>query len=290
VTAAVATRSRFRMPVDHRVVLVAVFVAIASVLFATGALPAQRWAPFLLPGSWTFLALGLLVTIAIGGTALVASLAIGIPLGMARAALRGPVRVPVVLWIEAVRSTPILALLFIVYLGVSRIGIDLDWFQASVVALTIYTSAVLAEIVRAGIQSISRGEIEAARSLGLNYALTMRHVVLPQALSRMAPALVSQLITLVKDTSLAFIIGAQELMGFGRSFFVFYGNVLETYVVVACIFFVVCYTLSRIARRLELRQPAAERVVVTGEADQVATVTAVGSIPVASVGGPKAGS
>ena len=286
-TAAVASRPRVR--IDHRLLLLAAFVAIVAVLFATGSLPADRWAPFLQPGTWTFLAGGLLVTLGMGGMALVASVAIGVPLGMARAALRGPLRAPVVAWIEAVRSTPILAILFIIFLGLPRLGIQLDAFAAGVVALTIYTSAVLAEIVRAGILSIPRGEVEAARSLGLNYALTMRHVVLPQALSRMAPALVSQLITLVKDTSLAFIIGAQELMGYGRSFFVYYGNVLETYIVIACIFFVICYALSRVARRLEIRQPVAERVVVTGEADQLATVTAVGGVPSTSVGGPKPG-
>jgi glutamate transport system permease protein len=282
-TAAVARRRG--IAVDHRLLLVGAVAATVAVLFAIGSLPAQRWAPFLQVGTWTFLGQGLLVTLAVGGSSLVASLLIGIPLGMARAALRGPVRVPVVTWIEGVRSTPILALIFIVYLGLPRIGIDLDALQAGFVGLTIYTSAVLAEIVRAGILSIPRGEVEAARSLGLDYPLTMRHVVLPQALSRMAPALVSQLITLVKDTSLIYIIGAQELVGFGRSSFVFYGNVLETYIVLACIYFVICYVLSRVARRLELRQPTAERVVVTGEADQLATAVAVGPLPTTTAGG-----
>ena len=109
--------------------------------------------------------------------------------------------------------------------------------------------------MRAGIQSIPRGEVEAARSLGLNYLQTMRLIVLPQALSRMTPAIVSQLITLIKDTSLASILGAQELVGYGRSFFTFYSNLLETFFVLACIYFVICYSLSRVSRRLELRQP-----------------------------------
>jgi glutamate transport system permease protein len=286
-TAATARVSSIR--IDSRLLLLAVFVAIVALLFSTGTLRADRWLPFTNPATWAFLAGGLAVTLAMGGLSLVLSLAIGVPLGMARAALRGPLRWPVSLWIEAVRSTPILAILFIVFLGLPRLGVDLDAFQAGVVGLTIYTSAVLAEIVRAGILSIPRGEVEAARSLGLSYPLTMRHVVLPQALSRMAPALVSQLITLVKDTSLTFIIGAQELMGVGRSFYVFYNNPLETYVMLGVVFFVICYSLSRAARRLELRQPPEARVVVTGEADQLATVTAVGALPAVSVGGPKPG-
>lgn len=254
--------------------MVALGVLAVTAGFATGVLPARRWEPFLLVSTWTFLGQGLLVTLIIGGFALVASLVIGVPLGMARASLRGPVGAVVRGWIELVRATPILAILIIIFLGLPRIGIRLPAVEAAIVGLTIYTSAVLAEIVRAGIQAIPRGEVEAARSLGLSYAQTMRLVILPQALSRMAPAIVSQLITLIKDTSLAYILGAQELVGYGRSFFTFYSNLLETYIVLALIYFAICYSLSRVSRRLELRQPSAGRIVVTGEADQlIAAVT-----------------
>jgi glutamate transport system permease protein len=257
-----------------RLALLGVGAAVVVALFATGVLPADRWRPFSLPGTWSFLAQGLGTTLSMGAAALVGSLAIGIPLGMARSSLRGAAGRGVALWIEAVRATPILAILLICYLGLSRLGIGLDAFEASVIGLTVYNSAIIGEIVRAGIGSIPRGEVDAARSLGMSYWQSMRLVVLPQALARMMPAIVSQLVTLVKDTSLAFIVGAQELVGFGRSVFVGFGNVLETYVVIAIIFFIICFTLSRIARRLEQRQPAAERVVVTGEEDQVATAAA----------------
>ena len=253
--------------------VVGVAVALVVLGFASGALPARRWEPFLLPTTWTFLGQGLVVTLVVGGIALAASLAISIPLGMARTELRGPLGWLVTVWIELVRATPILAILVIVFLGGPRVGLRLEALQAATVGLIIYNSAVLAEIVRAGIASIPKGEVEAARSLGLGYASTMRFVVMPQALARMTPAIVSQLITLIKDTSLAFILGAQELVGFGRSFFNFYGNSVETYVVIAIIFFLICYPLSRLSRRLEARQPEEERVVVTGEVDQLPTVT-----------------
>jgi glutamate transport system permease protein len=256
-----------------RIVIVAVAVGLVVAGFATGVLPARRWDPFLVPSTWTFLAQGLLVTLVVGGIALVASLAISIPLGMARSELRGPAGWLVTAWIELVRATPILAILVIVFLGGPRIGLRFEALQAATIGLIIYNSAVLAEIIRAGIASIPRGEVEAARSLGLGYPSTMRFVVLPQALSRMTPAIVSQLITLIKDTSLAFILGAQELVGFGRSFFNFYGNSVETYVVIAVIFFLICYPLSRLSRRLEAGQPDKGRVVVTGEADQIPTAT-----------------
>jgi glutamate transport system permease protein len=254
------------------IVLGVVVVALVAA-FATGLLPARRWEPFLQVSTWRFLGEGLLVTLTMGGVSLVASIVIGLPLGMARAAVRGPAGWLIRIWIELVRATPILAILIIIFLGLPRLGIRLPALEAAIVGLTLYTSAVLAEIVRAGIASIPRGEVEAARSLGFGYWPTMRLVVLPQALSRMAPAIVSQLITLIKDTSLAFILGAQDLVGYGRSFFTFYNNLLETYIVLAAIYFAICYSLSRVSRRLELRQPAAERIVVTGEADQLAAAT-----------------
>lgn len=252
-----------------RILLVAGALALIAWGAASGALPARRWEPFFLPSTWTFLGQGLLVTLTVGGVALLASLALSIPLGMARSVLRGPLGWLVSGWIELVRATPILAILVIVFLGVPRLGLKLDALQAATIGLIIYNSAVLAEIVRAGIASIPRGEVEAARSLGLGYPATMRFVVLPQAIARMTPAIVSQLITLIKDTSLAFILGAQELVGYGRSFFNFYGNSMETYVVIAIIFFLVCYPLSRLSRRLESRQPVTERVAVVGEPDQI---------------------
>ena len=256
-----------------RLVIVLVTIAIVAAGILSGALPARRWEPFFLASTWTFLGEGLIVTLVVGGIALVASLAISVPLGIARSALRGPLGWLVSAWIELVRATPILAILLIVFLGLPRVGVRLEALQAATLGLIIYNSAVLAEIVRAGIASIPKGEVEAARSLGLGYPSTMRFVVLPQAVARMTPAIVSQLITLIKDTSLAFILGAQELVGYGRSLFNFYGNSMETYVVIGVMFFLILYPLSRLSRRLEARQPSAERVVVTGEVDQLAAAT-----------------
>jgi His/Glu/Gln/Arg/opine family amino acid ABC transporter permease subunit len=285
-TIAVPGRSRGRA--SGALIIGAVAVAAIVAGFASGVLPANRWQPFLQVSTWTFLGEGLLVTLRVGAVALVGSLLLGVPFGMARAAVRGPIGWLLRLWVELVRATPILAILIVIFLGLPRLGIRLPAIEAGIVGLTIYNSAVLGEIVRAGIGSIPRGEVEAARSLGFGYLGTMRLIVLPQALSRMAPAIVSQLITLVKDTSLLFVLGAQELVGYGRSFFTFYSNLLETYIVLACIYFVICYSLSRISRRLELRQPSAERIVVTGEADQL--ISAVGATAAVAAAAPRAGS
>lgn len=249
----------------------AVVLGVVFVLIVSGVLPARRWAPFGDGRVWLFLLEGLWVTVQIGATALVASLIFAVPLAVGRIALPPAVRWIVVGWVELVRATPVLALILGITLFMPRGLLDPMW--SATLALTIYTSAVLAEILRAGILSIPKGEVDAARSLGLSYARTMRLVVLPQAFLRMMPALVSQMITLIKDTSLASIAAVSELAGFARSTHSFYGNPAETYFLVACMYFVINYTLSRIARRLELRRGKEPPVAVPGGLDEAPVAT-----------------
>lgn len=256
------------LPSRGTVIAVALVAGLIVLGFVSGRIDGRNWEPFLLPTTWRFLGEGLLVTLTVAGTSLVVSLLVGILLGIARSELRGPLGWLVSGVIELVRATPILAILLIVALALLRSNLSRDAAVAGIVGLSIYNSAVIAEIVRAGIRSLPRGEVEASRSLGLSYLQTMRAVVLPQALARMTPALVSQLITLIKDTTLLLIIAAPELLSFGRSLFNFYGNLLETYIVIACIFFAINYPLSRFSRRLEARRPADERLHITGEEDQ----------------------
>ena len=244
----------------------AIILCVILALIVTGVLPDRRWGPFGDIRVWQFLGQGLWVTVQIGAVALVTSLVLAVPLALARLNLPRPLRWIVISWIELVRATPVLALILSITLFMPRDWLEPMW--SATLALTIYTSAVLAEILRAGILSIPKGEIDAARSLGLTYPSTMRLVVLPQAFSRMMPALVSQLITLVKDTSLVSIAAVSELAGFARSTHSFFGNPAETYFVVACLYFVINYTLSRIARRLELQRAKEPPVVIPGGLDQ----------------------
>jgi glutamate transport system permease protein len=246
----------------------AILVAIAVVLAVVGVVPARRWEPFTDFRVWQFLGQGLLVTTQISVASLIASITLSVPLAVARVGMPRPLRWIVVAWIELLRATPVLALILATTLFMPRTGLDIEPVWAATIGLTAYNSAVIAEIVRAGILSIPHGEVDAARSLGLSYVKTMRLVVLPQAISRMMPAIVSQSITLVKDTSLASIAAVSELVGYARSSWVFFGNVAETLFVVACIYFLINYSLSRLARRLELQQPKEERVVVPTGLDQ----------------------
>jgi ABC-type amino acid transport system permease subunit len=171
------------------------------------------------------------------------------------------VRAPAAAYVEGFRATPLLLLLFFVFFGSARTPLQIGPVVAAVIALTLYNSAVVAEIVRAGIRSISRGIIEASQALGLSYLQSMRYVAVPLALRRMAPSLVSQLITLFKDTSLASVIGILELSRRGRviSDSPTYGNTVEVLVVVSALYFIPAYSLSLLAQHLERGARPGER-------------------------------
>ncbi len=218
----------------------------------------QRWAAFTEWSVWQHtIWAGFQITLTMAGIAVVTSLVLGLALALMRVSRFAVIRLPAALFVEVVRSLPVLLLIFFSSLGLPRLGIGVDPFGAATFALALYTSAVNAEIMRAGITSIERGQMEAARSLGLSYAQSMGFVILPQALRRVVPPQVSQLVTLFKDTSLAAVIGVNELTRKVQLLYQFERppNPLQALFVAACIYFVVNYTLSRLTRRLEL--PAA---------------------------------
>jgi putative glutamine transport system permease protein len=227
---------------------------------------------------WSFLLHGLWLSMKIAGISIVLSLIVGVLMAVARLAPVRLIRYLAGIYVETFRATPLLLLLFFIFFGATRVDttwlldvpfgsliVDgsghLDRIPSAVLALTLYNSAVVAEIMRAGILSISKGTIEAARSLGLSYMQSMRFVAVPMALRRMAPGLVSQLITLFKDTSLASLIGVVELLRRGGILYnttgyqVLYGHgnsiTIEVLTVIAMMYFIPCYALSLLAQRLE---------------------------------------
>ncbi|MFC4766234.1 amino acid ABC transporter permease [Effusibacillus consociatus] len=199
-----------------------------------------------------FLLKGFLVTLEVAFISIVLSFLIGIVIGILRYA-----KVPVfskvlAVIVETIRNLPLLLIIFFTYFALPEIGIKLDKFIAAVLALVIFEAAMISEIVRSGLNSIEKGQIEAARSSGLNYVQTMRHIILPQALRRMVPPMVSQFISLLKDTSLAIVIALPELMNHAQ---IINGHnvnfVIPIFLLVAVMYFVVNYALSIVARRLE---------------------------------------
>jgi aspartate/glutamate/glutamine transport system permease protein len=222
-----------------------------------------------------FILEGFLVNLEIAVIAMVLSLICGLALALARLSRWTPLSVVAGTWVDVWRNLPLIFI--ILYLALTIPGAWPDayedaipsWFPeglqsgrvlAAILGLVLYNSAVLAEIMRAGIQSLDRGQNEAARALGMSYGQSMRLVVLPQGLRRMVPATVSQLITLNKDTTLVSIVAIQEVMRHGRivTGTNFFGGVqapiLQVFLFIGVLFIIVNLSLSRLSRRLEIRE------------------------------------
>lgn len=219
----------------------------------------DTWPMFADPAIWGFFFEGLRETIYISLVSVALSFVVGLLFALGRLSRKRWIRWPSIFYIEGVRALPVL--LLIVYFGIKGSALfrpifgpdfDLPRFWAGVLGLSMYTSAVLAEIIRAGIVSLPRGQTEAAHALGLSHAQTMRSVILPQALRLMVPAMMAQLTTVIKDTSLVGTIGIFELLKQGRTIFTQFFNPIEVLLIVATIYFVICFTLSQLSRRLEL--------------------------------------
>ncbi|AIQ62402.1 glutamine ABC transporter permease [Paenibacillus stellifer] len=206
------------------------------------------------PDNLKFLLDGLYVTLIVAFSAIVLSFLLGCVLGVIRYA-KLPVLSPIsFVFVELIRNLPLLLLIFFMRFALPEVGIKMGPMAAAIVALTIFEGAMIAEIVRGGLNSVDKGQIEAARSSGLTGAQTLWHIVLPQGLRRMVPPLVSQFISLLKDTSLAVVISLAELMhnagiiiGHG------YNYTIPILLLVALIYFCVNYLLSLLSRRLEAR-------------------------------------
>jgi glutamate transport system permease protein len=235
-------------------VIAAVLTVAALRLSDKGQLDVSKWEPLTRWSVLRFLLGGLVQTLKVAAVAMALAIAIGAVMALARLSSAAFVRWPAVAYIEFFRGVPLLLLILFTAHGLPRYGMHLALFWYLVIALTVYNSAVLAEIFRSGILSLDRGQSEAAFSLGLGYWQTMFSVVIPQAARRMVPAIVSQLVTLLKDTSLGYIIAFEELLRRSQSTGEFFGDPLQAVAFAAIMYIAVNFTLSRVAQRLEVRQ------------------------------------
>lgn len=162
--------------------------------------------------------------------------------------------VTVTAWIvEFIRAIPLLLQIFFVFFALPALGLDLPPYPSAILAMTLWMMANTAEVVRGGIQSIPRGQFEAARSTGLSALQTMRHVIFPQAVRRMLPPFVGVCTILVKDTSLAAIIGVFELTRATQETIERTFSSFELYLTAAAIYFVICFPLTQFSQRAEAR-------------------------------------
>ncbi|MFD1319104.1 amino acid ABC transporter permease [Loigolactobacillus zhaoyuanensis] len=217
-------------------------------------------ANFIQAYSWLnirYLLEGLWITVEISAVSIVFSFIIGGLLGLLRYVNIKYLSALVGFVIDIIRNLPLLLILFFTFFGLPNIGIKPDAITAAIFAMTVFESAMVAEIIRSGIKAVDPGQMEAARSNGMSYRQTMQHIILPQAIKKMIPPLVSQFVSLIKDTSLATIIMLPELMYHAQ---IIYGQntnfVLPMFLALAVLYFIVCYALSWLSRVLDRRMGA----------------------------------
>lgn len=234
-------------------VVLLTLLALAGVRLAqNGIFDADRWDIFTEDTeTWeALLRRGLLATLRAAALAAVISLTLGGLLAVARISDHRGMRLAAAVWIELFRGLPVVLLMFF-----AALALDFSIFRAVVLGLVLYNSAVIAEILRAGLSSLPGGQREAALAIGLTRGQALRIVLLPQAVRRMLPSLVSQLVVLLKDTSLGYIVGYVELLRVNRELRDFFGSryIFSLFIVTAVIYIGVNLVLSRVAVHLERR-------------------------------------
>jgi glutamate transport system permease protein len=230
--------------------LLAVAAWVVWTLYNRGIFEARRWEIFSDPDVWQFLWNGLRATLEAAALAAVLAMIVGFGLAVWRMAPQRWLQLPAVAVIELFRGLPVVLLMFF-----SALALGLSIFQAVVLGLVIYNAAIIGEILRAGIVSLPKGQSEAAYAIGMTHWQTLILILLPQAVRRMLPSLISQLVVLLKDTSLGFIVGYAELLRSVQNLRDFFGNayLFPLFFVGAAIYIAVNFSISRLAVWLEQR-------------------------------------
>ena len=247
----------------NRILGVATVVVVAGLLairlwrlFATGQFTASKWQAFTYPNVWMQVGIHTWNTVSAFLVAAVGALILGFVLAIGRLSDHAWVRIPVTAIVEFLRAVPVLVFMILLFYAMPVIGIRVPSYWAVVIALIAYNGSVLSEVIRAGVQSLPRGQSEAGYAIGLRKAGVMRLVLLPQAIRAMLPAIIAQLVVTLKDTALGFVITYPELLYYAR----YLGGqanldnpVIPAMIVVAIIYIGLCLVLSFIAGRVEKR-------------------------------------
>jgi len=199
------------------------------------------------------------ITIVLAFFAVLCGTILGLALTLLRRSKFKPISYIATAYVEFVRGTPLLVQIYIIYIGLPKlIGIDMPDMTVGSIALALNSAAYISEIIRAGIEAVDKGQMEAARSLGMNQGLAMVHVIIPQAFKNILPALGNEFISVIKESSMVSVIGVAELM-YNAS--IVRGNTalgLEPIIVAAVVYFVLTFTLTRCLGYVERRMKASD--------------------------------
>lgn len=260
------------------VVVLAVIAFVVWRLAETGQFSAEKWAALTYTNVWINFGLATLRTLAAFALAAVGALVLGFVLAIGRMSDHAWLRIPVGAIVEVLRAVPVLIFMFLLYYGLPIVGVRVAPYWAVVIALIAYNGAVLAEVVRAGVEALPRGQREAGSALGLRKAGVMRLVLLPQAIRAMMPVIIAQLVVTLKDTALGFIITYPELLFYAK----FLGSqallaspIIPATIVAGAIYIGLCLLLSLVANTVEkrLRRSAKTVALEPGPGEEPATAT-----------------
>ncbi|NYI81004.1 amino acid ABC transporter permease [Nocardioides panzhihuensis] len=243
----------------YSAVALAVVVWVAWIVYSkfdeTGQWDAEKWKPFLEAPVWeNFLIPGILGTLSAFAVGSVLALAFGFVFAVGRMSTHKIVSIPSAVVVEFFRSIPMLLLMMFIYFSQSGMfGLQSDVFWAVVIGLTLYNGSVLAEIIRAGVHALPKGQSEAGFAIGLSQGQVMRSILLPQAVRSMLPAIIAQLVVLLKDTALGYILAYDELLNQINKIDGNFNNLIPAAIVVALLYIVMNTILGLVANFVEAR-------------------------------------
>ncbi|MBY4210951.1 amino acid ABC transporter permease [Rhodococcus fascians] len=249
------------------VVVAMISLGIAFLIYraldSKGQLTAEKWDPFLESTTWTtYLLPGIQGTLVAAALSIVFALILGAVLGIGRLSDHRAVRIVSGAIVELFRAVPVLILmifLYAVYADYEVFKVKYLALAAVVTGLTLYNGSVIAEIVRAGVNSLPKGQREAASALGMRKSQVMTLVLLPQAVTAMLPAIISQMVVALKDSALGYIIGYVEVVRSGQQVGAFYSNYLPSLIIVAVIMIIINSALTKLATVVERRLRSRKR-------------------------------
>lgn len=234
----------------------------------TGQFSADKWEIFTYGTVWMRILDGAIATLSAFVVAAVGALVLGFILAIGRLSDRAWIRIPVGWITEVLRAIPVLIFMMLLYYGLPVVGIKMEPYWAVVIALVAYNGSVLAEVIRAGVESLPRGQSEAGYAIGLRKSGVLRLILLPQAIRAMMPVIVAQLVVTLKDTALGFIITYKELLYVIKllgSNAEFHSPLIQTALVGGTIYVAMCLALSYVAYRVEQRTKRRQRALAGTE-------------------------